>query len=227
MKRYYCSRALFFALIALSPLAISAAERIRFQIGIDPGLAPLPVSGRLLIFMTNQTKPLERIEPDFLNPRSVWLAGMEVHNLAPGQTVDVDPDVLAFPAPFSSAPSGDYQVMALLDINHSYTYNGMGAGDLYSAVATVRGLNAASAPPIKLSLTKEVPERKFADTDSIKLVTFESPSLTGFWGRPIIMRAGVVLPPSYAKSNTERYPTVYAIHGYGGNHTTAWRRGPD
>ena len=226
MKRNYCSLALFFTLIALSPLAVSAAERIRFQIEIDPGLAPLPVSGRLLIFMTNQTKPLEVIEPDFLNPRSVWLAGIEVRNLTPGQAVDVDPDVLAFPAPFSTAPSGDYQVMALLDVNHSYTYNGMGAGDLYSAVATVRGLNPASVSPIKLTLTKQALERKVADTDSIKLVTFESPSLTDFWGRPIIMRAGVVLPPSYEKSKTQRYPTVYAIHGYGGNHTVAWRRGP-
>lgn len=41
------------------------------------------------------------------------------------------------------------------------------------------------------------------------------------------MRAGVVLPPSYGKSKTQRYPTVYVVHGYGGNHLAAWRRGPD
>jgi S-formylglutathione hydrolase FrmB len=41
------------------------------------------------------------------------------------------------------------------------------------------------------------------------------------------MRAGVVLPPTYLKSKTERYPTVYLVHGYGGSHAAAWRRGPN
>ena len=230
MKRYYYSLALFLGLIAFFQTNTSAAERIRFQIGIDAAtfqMAKQPVSGRLLVFMTNQTKTFEMIEPDFLNPRAVWIAGMEVRNLTPGQTIDFDPDMLAFPAPFSTAPSGDYQLMALLDTDHSYTYNGAGPGDLYSDVLTDRKLNPASSGVIKLTLTKQVPERKLADTDSIKLVNFESPSLTAFWGRPIKMRAGVVLPPSYGKSKTQRYPTVYVVHGYGGNHLAAWRRGPD
>ena len=230
MKNRYFALALWLGLVAFSQISISAAERIRFQIGIDAAtfqMAKQPVSGRLLVFMTNQTKPFEMIEPDFLNPRAVWIAGMEVRNLTPGQTIDFDPDMLAFPAPFSTAPSGDYQLMALLDTDHSYTYNGTGPGDLYSAVVTEHKLNPSSSGAIKLTLTKQVPERKLADTDSIKLVNFESPSLTAFWGRPINMRAGVVLPPSYAKSKTQRYPTVYLVHGYGGTHETAWRRGPD
>lgn len=230
MKNRYFSLALLLGLIAFSQIDISAAERIRFQIGIDAAtfqMAKQPISGRLLVFMTNQTQPFEMIEPDFLNPRAVWIAGMEVHNLTPGQTVDFDPDMLSFPAPFSTAPSGDYQLMALLDTNHSYTYNGSGPGDLYSAVVSERKLNPSSSGAIKLTLTRQVPERKIVDTDSIKLVSFESPSLTAFWGRPINMRAGVVLPPSYAKSKTQRYATVYLVHGYGGNHETAWRRGPD
>ncbi len=227
MKKHCFSLALFLALIALSSVNICAAERLRFRIGLDPALATQPVSGRLLIFMTNQTNAREVIAPDFVNPRAVWIAGMEVHDLVPGQTVHVDPDSLAFPAPFTTAPSGDYQLMALLDTNHSYTYSGMGPGDLYSAVTTVRSLNPASAPAIELTLTKQVPERKLESTDSVKLVTFESPSLTAFWGRPMLIRAGLVLPPSYAKSKTDRYPTVYSVHGYGGDQAIAWRRGPN
>jgi len=230
MKRHYFSLALLVPLIAFSQVDVSAAERIRFQIVIDAALfqnVKQPVSGRLLVFMTNQTQPLEMIEPDFLNPRSVWIAGMEVRNLAPGQPIDFDPDTPGFPAGFSTAPPGDYQLMALVDTDHSYTYNGAGPGDLYSAVITERKLNPSSSGAVKLTLTKQAPERKLSDTDSIKLVSFESPSLTKFWGRPINMRAGVVLPPSYSKSKTQRYPTVYVVHGYGGNHEAAWRRGPD
>ena len=42
--------------------------------------------------------------------------------------------------------------------------------------------------------------------------------LSAFWGRPIKMQASVVLPPSYDKSKLQKYPTVYSIHGYGGDH---------
>src|SRR6266446_588738 len=124
-----------FAFASAQPTHANAADRIRFRVSINAALAPVPVAGRLLIFMTNQTKSLEMIEPDFLNPGSVFLTGIEVHNLEPGKPVEVDPDALAFPGPFSTAPPGDYQIMALLDVNHSYTYNGAGGGDLYSRVS--------------------------------------------------------------------------------------------
>ncbi|PYS46953.1 MAG: enterochelin esterase [Acidobacteria bacterium] len=205
----------------------TAAERIRFKIDVAPALSSEPLSGRLLIFMTNQTKTLEMIEPDFLNPRSVFAAGIELHNLVPGKPVEVDPDALSFPAPFSSAPVGGYQLMALLDLNHSYTYNGTGPGDLYSEVKRLPNLNPSSAQTIELTLTKRVPDETVSNTDSVKLVSFESPSLTKFWGRSIKMEAGIVLPPSYRKSATEHYPTVYVVHGYEGNHLEAWKQGPE
>ncbi len=215
-----------FGFPSAQPTHANAADRIRFRVSINAALAAAPVSGRLLIFMTNQTKSLEMIEPDFLNPGSVFLTGVEVHNLEPGKPVEVDPDALAFPGPFSTAPPGDYQIMALLDVNHSYTYNGPGGGDLYSRVLVGPRLNTSSSPTIEMMLTELVPERKVSDTDSVKLITFESPSLTTFWGRPMEMQAGVVLPPSYGKSALQRYPTVYMVHGYGGTHLTAWRAGP-
>src|SRR5437763_1939573 len=105
---------IIFALAACAFLSAQAcaAEHLKFKVGINGGLASGPVSGRLLIFMTSADKALEMIEPDFLNPRSVFLTGVEIHNLEQGKTVEVDPDALAFPAPFSSAPGGNYQLMA-------------------------------------------------------------------------------------------------------------------
>jgi enterochelin esterase-like enzyme len=229
-KRFIRSTIFTLTILAFTLINVctaTAAERIRFKVNINAALAGEPVSGRLLIFMTSQPKTLEMIEPDFLNPRSVWVTGVEVHNLEPGKPVEVDPDALSFPAPFSTAPAGDYQIMAQLDPDHSYTYDGTGAGDLYSAVSLVSNLNPSSSQPIELTLTNRVPERTVSDTDSVKLINFESPSLTKFWGRPIMMQAGVVLPPSYGKSATQRYPTVYNVHGYTGTHLSAWRHGPE
>lgn len=154
MKKQFLALARLLALVAFSQLTVFAADRIRFEVAIDPSLAPQPESGRLLIFFTSNTNAAEVIEPDFLNPTSVWLAAMEVHNLTPGKPVELDPDAFVFPAPFSTAPRGDYQVMALLDVDHSYTYDGMGPGDLYSAVSKSRGLNPKDTSSLRLTLTK-------------------------------------------------------------------------
>jgi S-formylglutathione hydrolase FrmB len=45
----------------------------------------------------------------------------------------------------------------------------------------------------------------------------ESPLLTRFWGHPIRMKAVVVLPPGYNEHGSEKYPTAYWTHGFGGN----------
>src|SRR6185369_17851747 len=122
---------LFFALTSTA----SSAASVHFKIALDAAVAGAdPVSGRLLIFMTRSDKPQEMIGPDFTDPNAVYISGTEVANLVPGKPVDIDSDALAFPGPFSSAPAGDYQIFALLDRDHSYTYGGKGPGDIYSVV---------------------------------------------------------------------------------------------
>jgi pimeloyl-ACP methyl ester carboxylesterase len=218
-----------FCILALSVSAFTAfaADGMRFKVGLNWTPTDEPVSGRLLIFMTSQAKPLQYIAPDFRNPPSVWITAVEVRNFAIGKQIEIDPDVLAFPAPFSTAPKGDYQFMALLDLDHSYSYGGAGGGDIRSEVVTRPNLNpASSSQPIELTLTSSLMDGLTLN-DSIKLVTFKSPSLSKFWGRPIEMEAGVVLPPGYTKKRSARYPTVYVVHGYGGTHLGAWRKGPE
>jgi enterochelin esterase-like enzyme len=203
------------ALIAISVSAASAS--IHFKVKLDPSLAAgdRPVSGRLLIFMTKSDKPLNMIGPDFTNPDAVWISAAEVTDLQLKHEVELDADALSYPGGFSTAPAGDYQVMALLDRDHSYTYfNNVGDGDIYSTVIK------ASMPSNEttLTLSKVVPARKTSIPANVRVVEFESPMLSKFWGRPIKMQASVVLPPGYDSSRSQRYPTVYSIHGYGGDH---------
>jgi len=201
--------------IVLTFLAIgTVSAQTVFKINLDPSVAKEPLSGRLLIFMTNNPKPLEGIEPDFTNPNAVYISGTEITNLEAGKPIEINADELAFPQKFSAAPSGEYQVMALLDVNHSYTYDGAGAGDLYSKVIKVSMPSAIT----ELTLSGQVPERKIAPVKNLQTVEYESPLLSAFWGRPVKMQASVLLPPSYDAQKKQKYPTVYNIHGYGGNH---------
>lgn len=196
-----------------------AKAGLHFTVELASPLSATPVSGRLLIFMTQSSAAMEVVQPSLFELEKVWVAAREIRNLAPGEMIDVNADMIAYPAPFSTAPTGDYQIMALLDVNHSFPYAQMGPGDLRSIVVSAPGLTPAEAPPVRLVLSKRVEdEHPVADTEAIKLVTFTSPALSAFWGRPITMRAGVVLPPSYATAAKSRYPTVYKIHGFGGSH---------
>ena len=207
-------------------VAAAQSGPLRFRITLAKELVEKSVAGRLFVLMTDSPQDREVLATGF-GPSGTWLSAMEVASLAPGQTLEFNPDIQAFPRRFSEAQPGTYQFMALLDTDHSFAYTGRNEGDLYGPVRKVAELEPANTLPIELLLNRRTEARaKPSDTDNVKLVEFQSALLTAFWGRPIKMRAGVVLPPSYSKVPSPRYPTVYRIHGYGGNHRAAWSTGP-
>jgi hypothetical protein len=156
-------------------LAASAEAGVKFKVKLDPAMVESgqTVSGRLLIFMTREQKPLQMIEPSFTDPESVWITGMEVKDAAPGKTIWVDADELSFPRDFSAAPRGEYQIMALLDADHSYTYDGAGEGDIYS---TVKKVNMPDGET-DLTLSNKISEQQTAIPINTYMVNFESPTL--------------------------------------------------
>jgi S-formylglutathione hydrolase FrmB len=229
MKALYRSGSLLLLLVAAFSLVpsrvVAEKQKLRFSITLSSTLSSEPVSGRLIVFMTNSSESVQVIEPSLFELEKVWVAAKEVHNLTPGKSIEFDPDDIASPAPLSSTQPGDYQFMALLDVNHSYSYSGMGEGDLRSEVIWARDLKPLESEPVQLTLTKRVQdEHPISDTENTKLITFQSPSLSAFWGRPVVMRAGVLLPPSYATSKI-RYPVIYRVHGFGGSYRSAWTSG--
>jgi len=198
---------------------------LRFRVTLSKEIAPEATSGRLLVLMTDAPQDVQTINSGFI-PGSTWIAATEVEHFAPGAAIELDPGLKAYPKPFSEATPGTYRVMALLDPDHTYAYHGQDEGDLASAVVKVENLNPADSKPLELALTRLTPVRfKPAGTENIRLVEFKSPMLTKFWGRDITMRAGVVLPPSYGKVPKKTYAGVYHVHGFGGDHTDAWRQG--
>src|SRR5262249_41768200 len=173
---------------------------LKFHIKLGEAAAQRPVSGRLFVFMTSSKGERQRLGIEFI-AGDTWVAATEIESLSPGHAIEFDPDVKAYPKPFSQAAPGDYQVMALLDPDHSYPYTGQNEGDLYSNVVNVQGLNPAHTAAVELTIDRRTEGRsKSADTGSTKLAEFESPVLSRFWGRAIMMQAGVVLPPSFSRN---------------------------
>jgi hypothetical protein len=88
---------------------------------------------------------------------STYIAAKEVPILMPGASVDIDADDIAFPKPLSEAPTGEYRVQAVLDVHHSYNYEGRSAGDLVSVPTNIIVPFADSAAP-SITLAKVILE---------------------------------------------------------------------
>src|SRR5947209_2149323 len=108
-------------LIGLAAVTACAADRLRFEIKLDPSVASSTTSGRLLVLMSTKAPKGNMISAGFI-PGETWIAATEITAWKPGATITLDPDQKAFPEAFSTAKRGDYWVMALLDPNHSYGY---------------------------------------------------------------------------------------------------------
>lgn len=67
-------------------------------------------------------------------------------------------------------------------------------------------------------------DRPLPEIEGIELFQFQSDLLTEFWGRPMFIEAGVVLPPDHDVDSGSS-PVCYSIHGFGGSHRSAWTRG--
>lgn len=222
MRRNYSLFAIILLAVCLAPRGL-AQGRITFRIKLGSSVGLKGASGRMLVFMSNAPNKPQVLDSGFI-PGEVWIAAQEIDWIGSGQSVEMDPDIKAYPKPFSQAPHGTYHFMALLDRDHSYGYNGMGAGDIYGAVITMKDLDPARSGVVELNIDKVATPRFVPkDTEDAKLVEFRSPLLSAFWGRPIMMHAGVVLPPDGTPVGS--FPTVYHVHGFGGDHSEAWFRG--
>lgn len=191
-------------------------HRLRFQITISPAATDTPVSGRLLVLMSRTAPAHEYLEPPYgKETESVWIAARDISTTRSLEKIDLDPDQVAFPTPFSKAPPGDYWIMAMLDRDHDAAYRFLTPGDLVMKPLKVAALRPGIAGTLKLTLTQRVPSRHERQIpDGVNALDFVSPSLSAFWGRDIHLRGWIVLPPSYSKSN-DRFPVVYWTHGFG------------
>jgi len=224
----------------------TAANSVRVRLDADHRGA---VSGRLLVFAVPAANAeikdgkVAAVDINLFKPTQAHIAAMEIPYLAPGGEINVDTDVLAFPAAFSSLPEGEYYLQAVLDVGRNYNYTllanagngGHSAGDVLTQVAKVRW--PATQPPL-LSLAQVVPDRdvwalppqwpsnagrsrqsfeRYVDRARahIQALDVSSSALTQFSGVETRMRGWVLLPPGYEKS-AGTYPTVYFTPGFGG-----------
>src|SRR5262245_37726849 len=221
-------------LVTLVPRPAPADETVRptalrFEVTLAPDLVSAPQDGRLLVVLgrPDDADPRRTIGKTGLNTPPV--PGRAVTGFAPGQVAALDRGAVIFPiTSLDVLPPGEYAVQAVLDTNRDLN-SPSSPGNLYSLPGKVT-LDTARGGPVRVELTKQVPpETAPADTPRVKFLKVKSELLSAFHGRPMYLRAGVVLPPDFDREPNRRYPLRVHIGGYGTRYTNAlWRgRGPD
>ena len=204
-----------FALLVLAHHAPAAEPKpLEFKLTFDKAALDKPFTGR--VYVTIRPTPVS--PPVGLN----WVKpepglAKDVKGWKPGEPLVIDAKAIAYPAPLADLKPGDYHVCAVMDRDLGGVDFLSSPGNVYSKALAVK-LDPKASGTIELKLDQVAKPREFKETGSVKLVDIESKLLTQFHGSPMRMRAGVVLPPSFGKEPNRKYPVVYEVTGFGGNH---------
>ena len=196
------------------------AEPLEFQLTFDAKARATPFTGRVHVLLTNSRRTEPPGGPSWFRPEPAY--ALDVRDWKPGDTLTIGKNALAYPTPLDKLENKSYWVMAVMDLDQGYRSFGAAPGNIYSKSISVNG-DPATAGPVKIVLNQVVKERPFPETDRVKLVEIDSKLLSEFYHRPTKMRAAVVLPKSYEEKPDQRYPVVYEIPGFGGDHRMALR----
>jgi hypothetical protein len=193
---------------------------LRFEVTAAPGLVTEPRDGRLLVVLARNDQREPRLTIGETGMETPPVMGADLNGLATGVVGVVDEKSEIFPiASLSQLPRGEYYVQALFDSSLELNLR-EAPGNLYSKPQKVR-LDPAQGGTIKLELTQQIPAEQLPeDTDAIKYIKLPSNLLSQFHGRPMFLRAGVILPPDYEKEPSRRYPLRVHIGGYGARFTS-------
>lgn len=219
----------------LLPSSATAAPTTRFQIDFPASVSAKPVTGRVFVIVTRTDKVDPRVQ--VLSEAAPPFFGQDVHALRPGQSVTIDGSTAGYPlARLKDLPAGDYYVEAFLNVYTQFhradghtiwahidwigELPSLAPGNFYSDVRKIH-LDPATGFNVHLSLSKILNEDEFnhggllaqlappKESQWIKVVKFQSPTLTKFWGHPMYLGATVLLPKGYDSHPNSYYPVVY------------------
>ncbi len=188
----------------------SPAIGLRFE--VTNRLAP--ASGRLLVILAKSERPDPRNTIGDAGPNASTILGRDVKNLGVNAAATIDKTAAFFPIQsMDGLRAGEYYVQALLASNRDLK-SPNAPDNLYSDILHVH-LDPRSRNTVRLELTKSIPpEEPPPEKEFVKYIKIQSDLLSRFHGRPIYLRAGIILPKDYAADENRRYPLRVHIGGY-------------
>ena len=205
-------------LFVVAPAAAQEPRPLQFTVTYDAAITD-SFSGRVYVMLgSGRIEP--RFGPDWFNTQPFF--AMDVEDWKPNTPLVFNDSALSFPGPISELDDGRYGIQAVMRRNLDSPSIARGPGTAHSK-AILQQLDGASTGQVRLFIDQVVQPSSpaYADTDQRKFVRIRSELLSAFYGRDIFMEAAVELPRGYHDNPSRRYPALYVIPGFGGNHRFA------
>jgi len=180
--------------------------------------ADFPKDGRMyLFFSTNpRAEPRTQTWPNPYYPTYIFAINMTDVDPAAGMKLSAEQEwISTVQWDLDAVPYGEYTVQVLWD--HDTQESRIDApGNLFCEKQKVT-INGDTQ--LDLTINEVIPEREVVFHELVREITFQSDTLTQFWGRPMYLKAAVMLPTGFDPTANKAYPIRYNIAGYGGRYT--------
>ncbi|QDV91108.1 Putative esterase [Phycisphaerae bacterium RAS2] len=196
----------------------AAAARVQFTLTFDRKLKADAFTGRIILYLDTDLKSEPRLGYSWTTRRPVF--GHDVTNWKPGKPITIQP-ATGYPHDLADLPPGRYVAQAVMHTNPDVPHSGDAPGNLYSKPVEFELADDDTPEPqtVTLKIRRRVKhEEKLLDTPTMKSIKLRSALLSKFHKRDVYLRAVVELPKEYAEQADRRFPAVYVIPGFGGDH---------
>jgi len=219
MKRNYL---LLIAIIHLGLLnQVSGQEEthsLKFSVSVDEKIQPLFKStGRLFITLgtTPNIEPKDQLWPHAIRGRHYLFAkNFSDWDANEPLVIENSQDWSAWSrignCSLSEIPKDTYYIQLYWKQIFDGCFMGPVPGNIFSKK---QELVLDKNQVLDINLSELIPERRLMDHPHIKMVTYQSDTLTKWWGKPMYERAAVLLPSGYFDNPGKEYPVFYYIGG--------------
>lgn len=222
--------------------AAPATKPLSFSVFFPATRSAAPIDGRMLLLLSTDGSDEPRNQID-LHYTSQMVFGANVEGLKPGQPMTVDAKAFGWPVQsLAAVKPGDYWVQAVLNRYETF-HRADGAviklapdhgegqhwntkpGNLYSRPVKLH-VDPAEGGQTAISLDQEIaPIPDKPDTEFVRHIRIKSESLSKFWGRPVYLRAHVLVPLDFDKHPEAHYPLM-VFHGHFPDDISGFRTTP-
>lgn len=210
------------ALIAAAGSAI-AQRSVEFHATFDPSLQSTPAEGRLVVYLVDESSSVRGREPSegpfFEDPQPMF--SVSAAGAKPGEAIVLGDDAVFFPALPSELAPGRYRAQAVLDQRRESSDWRREEGNLFSEPVVFDVTEREQRQVVHLRLSQRVAKYENASAEGVHPVEVRSHLLSEFHGREVTLRATVIEPIGMQEGR--RYPVVYEVPGFGGDHNGALR----
>ncbi len=197
-----------------APQARAESSPLRFAVTYEASITD-SFTGRAYVIMTSASREPRR-GPAWFGTQPFF--ALDVSGWKPGDELIFDDSALGYPGPLSSVASGSLAVQAVMRLNPDAPTIGA-PGNAYSVNARY-DLDGRSSGTIAMHIDRvDEPRRIIRETERLRVVELPSKLLSDFHGRPMTLRAAVLLPRDLDPRADRKYPAFYWIGGFGSDHT--------